>query len=64
MKRPLVVDDDDAVRRLIRLSLADCFEVTDTAEPEQACALALEHKPDAILGCNSARVLLCSTLRS
>jgi two-component system, OmpR family, phosphate regulon response regulator PhoB len=49
MKRLLVVDDDDAVRRLIRLSLADCFEVIDTAEPEQAFALALEHKPDAIL---------------
>jgi CheY-like chemotaxis protein len=49
MKRLLMVDDDDAVRRLIRLSLADCFEVIDTAEPEQAFTLALEHKPDAIL---------------
>ena len=49
MKRLLVVDDDDAVRRLIRLSLAEYFEVIDTAEPEQAFALALEHKPDAIL---------------
>jgi DNA-binding response OmpR family regulator len=44
-----VVDDDDAIRRLIRLNLANCFEVIDTAEPEQAFALALEHKPDAIL---------------
>lgn len=49
MKKLLVVDDDDAVRRLIKLSLADGFEVIDTAEPEQAFALALEHKPDAIL---------------
>jgi CheY-like chemotaxis protein len=49
MKRLLVVDDDDAIRRLIRLNLADRFEVIDTARPEQAFALALEHKPDAIL---------------
>jgi CheY-like chemotaxis protein len=59
MKRLLMVDDDDAVRRLIRLSLADCFEVIDTAEPEQAFTLALEHKPDAILlelGCRDIRL--------
>jgi DNA-binding response OmpR family regulator len=49
MNRLLVVDDDDAIRRLIRLNLADSYEVLDTAEPEQALALALEHKPDAIL---------------
>jgi two-component system, OmpR family, phosphate regulon response regulator PhoB len=49
MKRLLVVDDDDAVRRLIRLNLTDGFDVIDTAAPEQAFALALEHKPDAIL---------------
>jgi len=45
----LVVDDDDAVRRMIKLNLADAYEVLDTAEPEHALALALEHKPDAIL---------------
>jgi len=45
----LVVDDDDAVRRMIKLNLADTYKVLDTAEPEQALALALEHKPDAIL---------------
>jgi CheY-like chemotaxis protein len=49
MNKLLVVDDDDAVRRMIRLNLADIYEVLDTAEPEQALALALEHKPDAIL---------------
>ena len=49
MNRLLVVDDDDAIRRLIRLNLADHYEVLDTAEPEQALALALENKPDAIL---------------
>jgi len=45
----LVVDDDDAVRRMIKLNLADTYDVLDTAEPEHALALALEHKPDAIL---------------
>jgi DNA-binding response OmpR family regulator len=49
MSKLLVVDDDDAVRRMIRLSLSDSFEIVDTSEPEQALALALEYKPDAIL---------------
>jgi DNA-binding response OmpR family regulator len=49
MPKLLVVDDDDAIRKLHRLNLADAFEIIDTAEPEQALALALEHKPDAIL---------------
>jgi DNA-binding response OmpR family regulator len=45
----LVVDDDDSVRRMMRESLSDGFEVVDTSHPEEALALALEHKPDAIL---------------
>jgi DNA-binding response OmpR family regulator len=49
MNKLLVVDDDDAMRRVIRLNLADGFEIIDTGEPEHALALALEHKPDAIL---------------
>jgi DNA-binding response OmpR family regulator len=49
MAKLLVVDDDAAIRKLHRLNLADTFEIIDTAEPEQALALALEHKPDAIL---------------
>jgi len=49
MNKVLVVDDDDAIRRLIRLNLSDVYEVLDTAEPEHALALALENKPDAIL---------------
>lgn len=48
-KRLLLVDDDDAMRRLVRLNLADSYEVIDTNDPEQALALALEHRPDAIL---------------
>jgi len=49
MKRLLIVDDDDAMRRLFRINLSDNYEIIDTADPEQALALAMEHKPDAIL---------------
>jgi len=45
----LVVDDDQAMRRLVKLNLADLYDVVDTGEPEAALALALEHKPDIIL---------------
>jgi len=45
----LVVDDDEALRRLMRLELSDGYEVIDSGEPEQGLALALEHKPDVIL---------------
>ncbi|HKV23368.1 MAG TPA: response regulator [Candidatus Acidoferrum sp.] len=49
MTKLLVVDDDDAMRRVIRLNLADIYDIIDTGEPEHALALALEHKPEAIL---------------
>lgn len=37
------------MRRLVRLHLSDLYEVVDTGQPERALAMALEHKPDAIL---------------
>lgn len=49
MGKVLVVDDDKALRRLMRLELSGTYEVIDSGEPEQGLALALEHKPDAIL---------------
>ena len=49
MGRLLVVDDDEALRRLMRLELGDLYEIVDSGEPEQGLALAPEHKPDAIL---------------
>ena len=49
MSKLLIVDDDDAVRRFMRTSLSSHHEIVDTAVPEEALALALEHKPDAIL---------------
>lgn len=49
MAKLLIVDDEEPVRRMIRLNLMDSYEIVDTGEPEQALALALEQKPDAIL---------------
>jgi len=49
MGKVLVVDDDEALRRLMRLELSDTYEIIDSGEPEQALALALEGEPDAIL---------------
>jgi response regulator RpfG family c-di-GMP phosphodiesterase len=49
MPKILIVDDDDSLRALVKLRLSDTYEVIDTGSPEQALALALEHKPDAIL---------------
>lgn len=49
MKKLLIVDDDAALRRLMRLELKDTYEIIDSGEPEQGLALALEHRPDAIL---------------
>jgi|SRR5580658_10498142 len=49
MRKVLVVDDDEALRRLVRLELCDTYQVIESGEPEQGLALALEHRPDAIL---------------
>ena len=49
MGKLLVVDDDQALRRLMHLEFSDTYEVIDTGEPEHGLALALEHRPDAIL---------------
>ena len=49
MEKLLIVDDEEAIRRLLRINLADRYEIVDTGTPEQALALALEAKPNAIL---------------
>src|SRR4030081_856541 len=49
MGKLLVVDDDEVLRRLMHLELSEAYEIIDTGEPEQGWALALEHRPDAIL---------------
>lgn len=49
MGKLLVVDDDEALRRLMRLELSDTYEIIDSGEPEHGLAIALESRPDAIL---------------
>jgi DNA-binding response OmpR family regulator len=49
MPKILIVDDDDAMRGLLRARLETSYEVFDTGDPDQALGLALEHKPDAVL---------------
>ena len=49
LPRILVVDDDESVRKLLRMRLSNTHEVVETGDPEQAVALALEYKPEAIL---------------
>src|ERR1700730_15727780 len=49
MSKILIVDDDEAMRGLLRARLTDSYEVFDTGDPDQAMGLAMEHKPDAVL---------------
>jgi DNA-binding response OmpR family regulator len=49
MEKILIVDDEEAMRRLLRINLADSYEIVDTGDPEQALALAMQNKPSAIL---------------
>jgi len=45
----LIIDDDETMRGLLRDRLEDAYQIIDTGDPEQAIALALQHKPDAVL---------------
>lgn len=49
MRRLLIVDDDESVRKVLRFRLKNSYEIVDTGSPEEALALALQQKPDAIL---------------
>ncbi len=49
MEKLLIVDDEAAMRRLLRINLSDRYEIIDTGNPEQALAMAMQNKPDAIL---------------
>jgi len=48
-QRLLVVDDDESFQKLIRFRLKDRFEISQTSSPQEALALTLQDKPDAIL---------------
>ena len=49
MDKILVVDDDDAMRGLLKMRLSSAYEVIDTGNPVQALELALQHKPRVLL---------------
>ena len=49
MEKVLIVDDEKAMRRLLRINLTDRYEIIETGNPEQALALAMQDKPSAIL---------------
>lgn len=49
MQKILIVDDDEDVRGLHRLRLSDSYEIIETGDAEEALALALHHKPAAVL---------------
>jgi DNA-binding response OmpR family regulator len=49
MPKILIIDDDDAMRGLLRARLESLYEIYDTGDPNDAMALALEQKPDVIL---------------
>jgi CheY-like chemotaxis protein len=49
MSRILLIDDDAASRKLMKVRLGDPYEVIESGDATETLALALEQKPDAIL---------------
>lgn len=49
MQKLLIIDDDESVRKVLRFRLRNSYEIIDTGSPEEALALVLQEKPDAIL---------------
>ncbi len=49
MPQILIIDDDEAMRKVLRFRLKDSYDIIDSGSPEEALGLALHHKPDAIL---------------
>ena len=49
MSKLLIVDDDDAVRGMLRQRLEGTYDIADTGNSEDALAMALNFKPDCVL---------------
>ncbi len=49
MLRILVIDDDEAMRKMVRQRLKGQYEIVDTGDATEALGMALQHKPDCIL---------------
>src|SRR2546427_5700477 len=49
MDKLFIGADDEAMRRLLRINLADRYEIIDTGSPEEALAMTMQGKPNAIL---------------
>jgi DNA-binding response OmpR family regulator len=68
LSKILIVDDDDAMRGLLKMRLSDIYETLDTGNPGHALGLALEHKPAVVLldlmmaGCSGFE--LCQSLHT
>jgi CheY-like chemotaxis protein len=45
----LIIDDDESIRKVMGFRLRDSYSIIDSGSPEEALALALQYKPDAIL---------------
>jgi PleD family two-component response regulator len=45
----LIIDDDEAVLTLLKIKLAEVYEVLVTSQPDMALNLAVSTKPDLIL---------------
>ena len=48
-KKILVVDDNSDIRRLLRLSIENPYEIIEAEDGETALQLADQHRPDLIL---------------
>lgn len=68
MDRILVVDDEAAIRTLLRERLSDTYDLAETDDPTKALSLAMELHPDCILMDllmpNLTGFELCKTLSS
>src|SRR3989442_13170864 len=48
MKKVLIVDDDPMVRQLVRMSLAEHYQVAEAADGETALDMLANEQPDVI----------------